>query len=141
MDATGVTQDQQRRALLLHLGGKDVKNIYRTLKEDTDNFNNIVTKLDNYFKPKKNIPYEKYVFKQATQNKDENTVSYITRLRTLAETCEFHNANEEFRDHFIASCYSKSLKQKLLKEETLTLEKCINIGRKSKFLLYVYVNT
>ena len=38
LDATGITQDAQRKALLLHLSGKDVKNIYRTLKDSEDKF-------------------------------------------------------------------------------------------------------
>ena len=129
LDATGVTQDAQRKALLLHLGGKDLKMVYRTLQHIDDNFHAVVTKLDSYFQPKKNVTYERYVFKQVSQNKDELTTAYITRLRTLAETCEFRNDAEEIRDHFVTSCYSKSLKQKLLKIENLTLDKCIQVGR------------
>ena len=58
----------------------------------------------------------------------------FTRLRILAETCQFYDENEEIRDHFVTSCCSKSLKQKLLKETDLTLEKCINIGRSTELV-------
>ena len=53
--ATGVTQDAQKKALLFHLAtGKNVKEIHKTLKgNDTDQYNAIREKLDQYFKPKK----------------------------------------------------------------------------------------
>ena len=49
---TGITQDAQRKAILLHLSGKDVKNIYRTLNDSEDKFNDIVK---NYFQPEKEL--------------------------------------------------------------------------------------
>ena len=81
LDATGVTQDTQKKALLLHLGGKDIKSIYRTLKKTEDKYGDVVKSLDDYFEPKKNLTYERYVFKQAKQTKEETTASYITRLK------------------------------------------------------------
>ena len=118
LDATGITQDAQRKAFLLHLNGKNVKNIYRSLQDSEDKFHDVVQKLNDYFQPKKNVTFERYVFKQAKH--------------ILSETCEFHDENEEIRDHFVTYCCSKSLKQKLLKETDLTLEKCINIGRSTE---------
>ena len=52
--ATGVTQDVQKKPLLLHLAEKKVKEIYKTLKGNyTDQYNAMCEKLDQYFKPKK----------------------------------------------------------------------------------------
>ena len=51
--ATGVSQDQQKKALLLHLAGKEVKEIYKTVKEDNDNYEKLCEKLNNHFQPKK----------------------------------------------------------------------------------------
>jgi len=87
--ATGVTQDLQKCGLLLHLGGKELKKVYKTLKEVDDKYDETIRKLSTHFGEKRNVTYERYIFKQAKQNKEENTASYITRLRTLAETCEF----------------------------------------------------
>ena len=86
-------------------------------------------KLDNYFRPKKNITYERYIFKEAKQKQHETTMCYVTRLRSLAESCSFHNLSESVKDQFISSCYSTKLKQKLLTEKSITLEKGIQIGR------------
>ena len=104
-------------------------NFYKTLKEENDRFDDIIRKLDAHFGAKKNVTYERFIFKQAKQNSDEETASYITRLRTLSETCNFTNAAEEIRDHFVSSCHSKSLKEKLLRISDLTLDKCLEIGK------------
>ena len=129
--ATGVSHENQKIALLLHLGGKHIKTIWRTLSstERHENYEEICEKLNSYFKPKKNITYERFKFKSCKQNKEETCIEFITRLRIAAETCEFHNTSEEIRDQFVTTCYSKSLKEKLLKEDKLTLEKCKEMGQ------------
>ena len=79
--------------MLLHLVGKDVKDIYKTLKpkegENEDTYKTVCENLNGHFKPKNNITYERYIFKEAKRNQDENTAAYITRLRQLAETAIF----------------------------------------------------
>ena len=127
--ASGVTQDQQKGALLLHLAGKDIKEIYKTLKEEGDKFEDLCQKLTEYFQPKKNVTYERYIFKQAKQLKDESSVNYITRLRNLAKSCDFHNNEDAVRDQFISSCLSTKLREKLLQEKDVTLEKCVEHAR------------
>ena len=128
--ASGITDGKQKVALLLHLGGENLREIYKTLKEDNDKFDAVKTKLTNYFKPKKNVTYERYILKSTVQEKDESSSSYITRLKSLAQTCEFGAQRDaEVRDHFIFTCHSKSLKQKLLREENLTLDRLLEISR------------
>ena len=91
--ATGVTDVKQKKALLLYLAGKDVKDIYKTLKpkegENEDTYKTVCENLNGHFKPKNNITYERYIFKEEKRNQDENTAAYITRLRQLAETAIF----------------------------------------------------
>ena len=128
--ASGVTENKQKTALLLHLGGKDLREIYKTVKAETDTYNDAKQKLSTYFNPKKNITYERFIFKSASQEVGESCSSYITRLKTLAETCDFEGqVNIEIRDQFIFTCRSTTLKKKLLQQENLTLEKLLEIGR------------
>ena len=79
--ASGITNAAQKRALLLHMAGKEVKEIYRSLAKSEDTYEEVIEKLDDYFKPKKNLSYERYVFKKSKQNADEDTATYITKLR------------------------------------------------------------
>ncbi|XP_065665580.1 uncharacterized protein LOC136087004 [Hydra vulgaris] len=128
--ATGVTQEAQKKALLLHLAGKDIKEIYKTLKgKGTDHYNAMFEKLDQYFKPKKNITYERYIFKNIKQNEEESTVSFVTRLRKQADYCAFSDIAEAVKDQFISECHSVKLKQKLLKDREINIDKCVEIGR------------
>ena len=127
--ASGISDKKQALALLLHLGGPQLRDIYSTLKEDGDNFDLVKQKFTSYFQPRKNTTYERFKFKDSKQEKGESNTVYVTRLKTLAESCEFASQDDEIRDHFIYTCRSKTLKTKLLREEDLTLEKLIEIAR------------
>ena len=63
--ASGVTKDGQKKALLLHVAGKEVKEVYHSLyPEPNDNYQAVIERLDEYFIPKKNLSYERYLFKR-----------------------------------------------------------------------------
>ena len=53
---------------------------------------------------------------------------YVTRLRKLAETCEYADPEEEVRDQFVCSCFNTKLREKFLRTDTLSVEKIIQIG-------------
>ena len=131
--ASGINNVDQKKALLLHIAGKEVREIYRAMPANADDvvdtYDNIIRKLDDYFKPKKNLSYEIYVFKKAKQLEDEDAATYITKLRTLAESCEYQDINVEIRDQFIVTCESVKLRKRLLRENNLTLEKLQDIAR------------
>ena len=100
--ASGITNVEQKKAMLLHMAGKEVREIYRAMPPNADaqedNYEAVVRKLDEYFKPKKNLSYERYVFKKAEQLEEEDTASYITRLRRLAESCEYTDSSIPYVD-------------------------------------------
>ena len=68
-----------------------------------------MTKLDEYFAPKKNIDYEIFQFRQAVQLKDETVDQFATRLRKLATYCEFTELDRELKSAIIPNCHSKRL--------------------------------
>ncbi len=82
--ASGVTDQKQKRAVLLHLAGPD--EIFETLPDTGDDYKTALEKLNEYFKPKKNIPFERHVFRQAFQQPDESMDAFVTRLRSLSKT-------------------------------------------------------
>ncbi len=127
--AAGVTDKKQQKALLLHLGGREVREIYKPLKADDDDYAAICNKLETYFQPRKNLTYERFKFKQAKQEENESIPSYITRLKNLALHCEFKDLDEEVRDSVVSTCRSNHLKKKLLSEKNLTLEKVLTVGK------------
>ena len=127
--ASGITQDAQRRATLLHMAGERVQQIFETLSDTGTSFQNACDALDRYFKPKKNVTFERYKFEQLIQQRGETAAMYLTRMRQVAESCEYSNVDEEIKDHFITSCLSLKLKRRLLTEQSLTLDKLQEIAR------------
>ena len=65
----------QKKAVLLHLSGREIRDIYKTLKQDDDPYETICQKLSDDFRPRKNLTYERFQFKQTKQNMDEYVTS------------------------------------------------------------------
>ena len=131
LTASGITNDNQKRAVLLHVSGKQVRDIFNTLSNVGNSYQDACERLDEYFLPKKNVIYERWhnSFHNSKQNTDENTLTYVTRLKTLSETCEYQNSDEEVRDQFVFSCQDNKLREKLLQTKNLTLEKLLEVGK------------
>ena len=63
----GISDDKQKRALLLHYGGPEVNEIFDTLQdvgEDKD-YKKAVAKQTAHFSPQVKVTYEVYNFQQA----------------------------------------------------------------------------
>ena len=127
--ASNITDKKQRRAVLLHLAGPEVQTVFETLSETGDDYATALAKLTEYFDPKKNIPFERHLFRQAAQGPTENMDSYVTRLRSLAKSCEYDNVDEMIRDQVVDKCASNSLRRRLLRETDLTLDGLLQIAR------------
>ena len=127
--AANINKDEQKRALLLHIAGHEVQDIFETLDDQGTTYEDAVTQLTNYFKPRKNIAFERHIFHKSKQSSDETIDNYIVRLSQLAISCEFTDKDEMIRDKVVNSCNSTKLRKKLLEEEILTLEKVKTISR------------
>uniref|UniRef100_A0A3P9MCB8 Gypsy retrotransposon integrase-like protein 1 n=1 Tax=Oryzias latipes TaxID=8090 RepID=A0A3P9MCB8_ORYLA len=130
--ASGVREDARKRALLLHLSGAEVQDIFFTLDDagNDDSYEAAVNKLNAYFTPQKNIPYERHVFRQAEQSQGESMDSFVSRLKKLAATCEFGDNRDDFiRDQVIDKCTSNTLRRRLLREKDLKLAGLLEIAR------------
>ena len=114
--------DKQKRALLLYQAGEATQEIFETLEETGEDYKTAKEKLDEYFSPKKNVDYEIFQIRKATQHPGETVDQFVTRLRKLAATCEFHDASREIKSAVIQNCLSKRLRRYALREDTLKLE-------------------
>jgi hypothetical protein len=131
LKATGINKDAQKKALLLHVSGNEVQDIYETLPEHGTRYDDVVETLSNYFKRNKNISYERYLFRKTKQGETEITDNFIVRLSKLAVSCEFagDQKNDMIRDQIVHACNSTELRRKFLAAKDLTLEKVQKIGR------------
>ena len=130
--ASGISDQKQKRAILLHLAGAEVQEIFETLPDTGDDYKTALEKLNAHFNPCKNIAFERHVFRQATQRADESMDAFVTRLRTLAKTCQFDtdtSLDEMLRDQVIEKCASNALRRRLLREQELTLNNLLSLAR------------
>lgn len=130
----GVTDKDQKKALLLHCAGIEVQDIFYTLADEgaaeDDIYQKAVKTLDKHFIGKVNIPYERYSFRAMRQEENETVDQYIVRLRQKGVLCSFTDLDEQIRDQVIEKCRSHKLRVKLLeKGETLTLDQLRMIAK------------
>ena len=67
IEASGITDNKKKRALLLYQAGPRAREIFRHILDngDDDDFNTSVAKLNAYFEPQKHRLYDVYQFQQA----------------------------------------------------------------------------
>ncbi|KAK3723785.1 hypothetical protein QZH41_007092 [Actinostola sp. cb2023] len=91
--ASGVSKVTQKRAILLHLAGPGVREIFKTYDEDIkgkdDDFDKALKCLSEHFKLKKNVPKARQTFLSTKPNPGETINNYVTRLKSLVEHCEY----------------------------------------------------
>ena len=126
--AMDVKDDARKRALLLHYAGTDVDEVFETLENVGDTYQAAADQLMKYFTPRRNVAYEVYQFRQAKQGKTETLDAFHTKLRQLAQTCEFSDVDKEICAQIILNCQSQRLRRRALREP-MTLESLLSIGR------------
>ena len=110
---------QRRRALLLHLTGTDVQDIFYTLSNtgDAKDYKKAVDAFNAYFVPKVDTRYARHCFRQLTQAPGETTRQFATRLRRAAKDCDYGaGTDNQFSDEILCNCNSMYIKRKLLEE-------------------------
>ena len=132
--ATGLDKQSTkvRFASFRSVMGKDCLQTFLNLNilaEDRNNVEACITALENYFKPRCNVVYERYVFNCCEQNQGRPVDSYVTRLRKLASSCEFGTLTDELiHDKLVIGLNDRGTKGKLLREKSLTLDKAVDIA-------------
>ena len=113
--------------------GQDGRDIYNTMTFTSSEVNKIdalFAKFEDYCKPRKNVIMERYKFNTRTQQKDETADQYVTELKLIAKNCNFGSLEDELiRDRLVYGSNSERVKERLLREEELTLLKALKICR------------
>ena len=136
--ATGLDQRDQkvRLATLRSVMGKDCLQVFNNLELSVEQKSSVKACLDAleaYFKPKRNVVYERYVFNSSSQQQEESTDEYVNRLRKYAASCNFGSLTDELiRDRLVLGIRDQATKLRLLKEEKLDLNKAVSMCRASE---------
>ena len=75
----GLSDNKQKRAVLLQLIGPAGQEIFETLLNTGDDYESAIASLDSYFIRKKNLVYKRYNFLSTRQNSAETIKVYLTR--------------------------------------------------------------
>ena len=72
INANGVTKDEQKKAMLLHLAGEEVLDIFETFAGNyqEQNYTQVKEKLTEYFNPQNNFAYEGSCKQEKEENRD-----------------------------------------------------------------------
>ena len=129
LTAHDVKDATRKKVLLLYSACEEVSSTFETLPDQGEekDYAKAVTALNDYFPPKVNKAYEIYMCRDATQNYGESLDSYCTRLRGLAQTCEFDHEDEEIKSHIVVSYLSSRLRRHALREE-MNLKELLDYG-------------
>lgn len=130
--AVNISDKKRRKAILLHYAGEEVNDIFTTLtlaQDEEDPYKQALDALDAYFVPKRNKEYDIYKFRQSKQETGETIDTFHTRLRKLAETCEFEKTDNEIKSQIIQSCSSTRLRRRALRESEINLKQLLLLAR------------
>ena len=142
--ASGITDVTRKRALLLYQSGPRVREILNQLpplvteenEEPGDEYETAKAQLTAYFEPQKNRRYEVYRFRQTTQAASETLDQYHTRLRTMAQTCEFQDIDFEVEEQIIIGGSSSRIRKRALRDPTYNLAAMLLDGRRDESSTY-----
>jgi hypothetical protein len=119
--------------IFLHVAGSDVQKLYSTWEfTDTqkDKIQPLKDKLKQHCEGKKNLTVLRYHFNMANQEPEEKFDQYHTRLKQLAQDCEFGALQEDLiKDRIICGIKEDKTRTRLLQTTGLTLDKCVEMCR------------
>ena len=126
--------EQTKTKLFLYLIGSKGREIYETMKFEAPpqdrTLQQVIAAFDSYCNPKKNETVERYKFFMRVQDTSEPLEQFITDLKLLAASCNFGSLKESLvRDRIICGIRDKQLREELLKDPNLDLERCLNVCR------------
>ena len=125
-------QEATQCAIFLHTIGEEaleVHDMFSFTEEQKDKLVPIIEEFEAYCSPKKNTTYERYIFNSCTQN-GRTIDAFVTDLRSKAKTCEFGDLQDSLiRDRNVCGIDDNNTRERLLRNNALTLEKAIDAVR------------
>ena len=116
-------------AQLLHYIGKEGFKIYKTFgftEEEKNKLKPLLEKFEVHFLPKANLSYERYIFFTMRQQSVQSLEQFIITLKEQAQKCHLEQLEDGLiKCMIICGVRSPEIREKLLQDDSLTLEKVI----------------
>ena len=127
---TSLPRDRKKAILLNLLGTEGQRLFYTFPNADTLTYDESVKGLKAHFQATVNVVAERYRFRSRAQLNGEPIDTWVAQLRELSSNCEFGSMKDEMiRDQLVEKVLNPQVREKLLQESGLTLEKAIIIAR------------
>lgn len=130
-----ISEAEMKKTMLLYMAGTQVQEIFDTLpaeepKDNEDKFTVAVRVLSNHFVKKRNVTFERHIFRGLQQGPTEKIEQFVLRLRQQAQKCNFDKqADDNIKDQLIEKCLSAELKTKILdKGDDLSLTEAVQLA-------------
>lgn len=133
--ATGASKKSEeiKAAMLMHCIGEQAVDVIDTLGLTEDELkakDTIIAKLDAYFVPKTNESVERHKLNIRVQGSTESFNDFLQNLRNIAASCNFGSMKDDLiKDRIVCGIYNAKVKDRLLREDGLDLDKAIKIFR------------
>ena len=126
--------DKIKTLILLTCIGKRGREIYNTFTWENvgDNlkFNIVIEKFKEYCNPRTNVTFLRYKFFTYKQVDGQSFDEFVTELKKRSAECQFGTLKDELvRDIIICGLADNRLRERLLRDPGLTLEKTIELGQ------------
>ena len=119
-------------AVLLTVIGPEAHKVYNTFQFSGErNLKAVLDAFEHYCQPLRNTAFERYRFNLRGQKPGEQFEQYVTALRQLALRCDFENITPDqiLRDRIMFGITDNKVRDRLLREKSLTLERTLEICR------------
>ena len=127
--ASGLSEGENERQVstLLYCMGEDAEDVLASTSisdEERKSYETVLRKLDDFFKVRKNVIFERAQFNRRCQKEDESVEQFITSLYNLVENCAYGDLKDEMiRDRIVVGIRDTSLAERLQMDAELTLDK------------------
>lgn len=136
--AQRIESQRDKRAHLAYLGGPGLQELLRHLpgvdqvphvSNDPPFYDVAINCLDGYFEPFRRKTYERHLFHQIVQDKEERFADFVMRLRKQIARCNYASTvtDELIADRITQGCSSEELRVKLLQRDR-SLEEIVALG-------------
>ena len=130
-------EDNVKISRLLTTIGEKARDIYYTFtfasEGDDMKLEPVIAKFDEYFNPRKNLPYTRFKFFTYNQVNGQTIDEYVTELKSRCRHCEFGTLKESLiRDRIVAGIQDAKVRERLLRETDLSLDKAVSMCRASE---------
>ena len=123
----------RKRAIFLSSVGTDTYKKIRDLclpnLPNTKTYEEIATLLRDHLSPAPAESVQRYKFHNCTRKDGESVAAYTSRLRALAEHCNFGaNLEASLRDRLVCGISNESIQKRLLSETELTFRRAYELA-------------